>query len=381
MHIEFRETLLPCFEVRVCELFLFRNLLHKSIPINVPTSGAGVATGYEPAKITFCLLTAQLLRQELSPENSLSSPSLLRVHRRKDDSFHLRILTWELCSWSPRGSARAPFGSRITLPLLLLTTYRQMAFAILLFLLTSSDLTQRSKQIGGICTLHLPERLTTHNITHSQLWLLSFCNYIAQFWGNISPLRSSNSQIVGIGAGNSMHLCFRNYFYFITSLFIIFSEKFALCNSYSHSHAPIVSEKTTEQKQDIADSRIWDNNFFYAVALALLFLGLLPICICNFQYYGNYLFYAAAVLEIFKINFAIFFFWGGGRYMHTHTHQLHNFNCWGNNLCNACVSLVFVCLASMISMKDKYTAITFGELISNCTHTSYTTVMVGELIV
>ena len=32
------------------------------------------------------------------------------------------------------------------------------------------------------------------------------------------------------------------------------SEKFALCNSSSHSHAPIVSEKTTEQKQDTADS-------------------------------------------------------------------------------------------------------------------------------
>ena len=32
------------------------------------------------------------------------------------------------------------------------------------------------------------------------------------------------------------------------------SEKFALCNSYSHSYAPITSEKTTEQEQDNADS-------------------------------------------------------------------------------------------------------------------------------
>ena len=32
------------------------------------------------------------------------------------------------------------------------------------------------------------------------------------------------------------------------------SEKFALCNSSLHSHAPIVSEKTTEQEQGSADS-------------------------------------------------------------------------------------------------------------------------------
>ena len=34
----------------------------------------------------------------------------------------------------------------------------------------------------------------------------------------------------------------------------LLSEKFALCNSYSHSYASIVSEKTTEQEQDTADS-------------------------------------------------------------------------------------------------------------------------------
>ena len=41
----------------------------------------------------------------------------------------------------------------------------------------------------------------------------------------------------------------------------------------------------------------------------------------------------------------------------THTHQLHNFNCQGINLCNACVSLVSVCLASIISQKGNYTTI------------------------
>ena len=51
------------------------------------------------------------------------------------------------------------------------------------------------------------------------------------------------------------------------------------------------------------------------------------------------------------------------------------------NLCNACVSLVSVCLASMISQKGNYTTIMLGELISNCTHTSYTSIIVGELIV
>ena len=34
----------------------------------------------------------------------------------------------------------------------------------------------------------------------------------------------------------------------------LLSDKFALCNSYSHSYFPIVSEKTTEQEQDNADS-------------------------------------------------------------------------------------------------------------------------------
>ena len=40
--------------------------------------------------------------------------------------------------------------------------------------------------------------------------------------------------------------------------------------------------------------------------------------------------------------------------LHTHTHQLHNFNSRGINLCNACVSLVSACLASMISQKGNY---------------------------
>ena len=46
----------------------------------------------------------------------------------------------------------------------------------------------------------------------------------------------------------------------------------------------------------------------------------------------------------------------------THTHQLHNFNCRGIHLCNACVSLVSACRASMISQKGNCTTITLGEL-------------------
>ena len=64
-----------------------------------------------------------------------------------------------------------------------------------------------------------------------------------------------------------------------------------------------------------------------------------------------------------------------------HTHQLHNFSCRGINLCNACVSLVSVCLPSIISQKGNHTTIIVGELISNYTHTSYTTIIVGELCV
>ena len=64
-----------------------------------------------------------------------------------------------------------------------------------------------------------------------------------------------------------------------------------------------------------------------------------------------------------------------------HTHQLHSFNCRGINLCNACVSLVSACFASMISQKGNYTTIMLGALISNYTHTSYTSMIVGELIV
>ena len=37
----------------------------------------------------------------------------------------------------------------------------------------------------------------------------------------------------------------------------------------------------------------------------------------------------------------------GGLILQLHTHQLHNFNCRGSNLCSACVSLVFVSLASV----------------------------------
>ena len=51
------------------------------------------------------------------------------------------------------------------------------------------------------------------------------------------------------------------------------------------------------------------------------------------------------------------------------------------NLCNACVSLVSSCLASMISQKGNYTTTMLVDLISNYTHISYTSIIVGELIV
>ena len=83
--------------------------------------------------------------------------------------------------------------------------------------------------------------------------------------------------------------------------------------------------------------------------------------------------------------------WSKNHYTHTtfivgelilqlHTHQLHSFNCGGINLCNACVSLVSACLASMISQNGNYTTAMLREFISNCTHTSYTSIIVGELI-
>ena len=64
-----------------------------------------------------------------------------------------------------------------------------------------------------------------------------------------------------------------------------------------------------------------------------------------------------------------------------HTHQLHSFNCRGIKLRNAYVSLVSVCLASIISQKGNYTTIILGELISKYTRTSCKTIIVGELIV
>ena len=68
--------------------------------------------------------------------------------------------------------------------------------------------------------------------------------------------------------------------------------------------------------------------------------------------------------------------WSKNRYTHnfhcrginfaiTHTHQLHNFNCQGINLCNVCVSLVSVYLASAVSPKGNYTTIVLREFISN----------------
>ena len=38
--------------------------------------------------------------------------------------------------------------------------------------------------------------------------------------------------------------------------------------------------------------------------LPSFFLGFLSICICGLQEFGIYLFHAAAVLEVFRINFS-----------------------------------------------------------------------------
>ena len=85
------------------------------------------------------------------------------------------------------------------------------------------------------------------------------------------------------------------------------------------------------------------------------------------------------------------------KYHWSKNHYTHNFYCWRINiaiththisytalivdLCNACASLVSACLASMISQKDNYTTKMLRELISNYPHTSYTSIIVGELIV
>ena len=68
----------------------------------------------------------------------------------------------------------------------------------------------------------------------------------------------------------------------------------------------------------------------------------------------------------------------GESILQLHTHQLHNFNCRGINLCNARVALVSACLASMISQKGNYTTTMLVELISNYTHTSYTSIISGK---
>ena len=66
-----------------------------------------------------------------------------------------------------------------------------------------------------------------------------------------------------------------------------------------------------------------------------------------------------------------------------HTHQIHNFNCQGINLCNVCISLLSGYLASksIISERRLHTTIMLGELIFNYTHTRNTTIIVEDLIV
>ena len=54
-------------------------------------------------------------------------------------------------------------------------------------------------------------------------------------------------------------------------------------------------------------------------------------------------------------------FFVGELILQLYTHQLHNFNCRGINLCNACVSLVSVCVVSIISQKGEHTTKMPGE--------------------
>ena len=79
-------------------------------------------------------------------------------------------------------------------------------------------------------------------------------------------------------------------------------------------------------------------------------------------------------------------------------HYTHNFDCWGINSAIAhisyttliveeliCVMRVCLCclfvFSSTISEKGNCTTMMLGELISNYTHITYTTTIVGELIV
>ena len=163
------------------------------------------------------------------------------MHWRKDNSR----------SWS----LRTPSGSRIRTPLPLLTTYRKTAFAILLFSthIQSFDSTEQADRWN----LQTAFARSTDDTQHNTLTTLTshllplHCAVLRQELA-IAQLQLTNcgdwseqqhAPLLSQSTSTSSPRC--------SSLL---SEKFALCNSSSHSHASIVSEKITEQEQDNADS-------------------------------------------------------------------------------------------------------------------------------
>ena len=88
-----------------------------------------------------------------------------------------------------------------------------------------------------------------------------------------------------------------------------------------------------------------------------------------------------SILDWSKNHDTLNFYCWGIHIAMSHTHQLHNLKCRGINLCNAYISVVSACLASMISQKGNYTTIMLGELIANCMHTSYISITIGDIAI
>ena len=80
------------------------------------------------------------------------------------------------------------------------------------FLLTSSHSTQRSKQIGGICTLHLPDRLMTHNFDYS-----IFTTTLHSFEARTRHFAAPTHKLWGLVRATACTFTLAIYFYFITS--------------------------------------------------------------------------------------------------------------------------------------------------------------------
>ena len=72
--------------------------------------------------------------------------------------------------------------------------------------------------------------------------------------------------------------------------------------------------------------RLRDNYFLDAAALALFFLGLLPICICSFQNYVQIIYFMQ--LQFWRISeLNLHTFWGGeGNCVTERTHRVFSQN-------------------------------------------------------